>query len=67
MLTDIEIAQATKPLHISEIARRAGVPESYLEQYGSYKAKVDYNLLRDEQHRDADGGRKADDHNAAGQ
>ena len=52
MLTDIEIAQATKPLHISEIARRAGVPESYLEQYGSYKAKVDYNLLRDEQHRD---------------
>lgn len=48
MLTDIEIAQATKPQHISEIAKKAGVPESYLELYGTNKAKVDYNLLTDE-------------------
>ena len=47
MLTDIEIAQATTPKHITEIAEKAGVPESYLELYGSNKAKVDYNLLVD--------------------
>lgn len=50
MLSDIEIAQATKPLHISAIAEKAGVPESYLELYGTNKAKVDYNLLTDEEH-----------------
>ena len=50
MLTDIEIAQATTPQHISEIAEKAGVPESYLEMYGTNKAKVDYNLLKDEEH-----------------
>ena len=50
MLSDIEIAQATKPEHISAIAEKAGVPESYLELYGTNKAKVDYNLLTDEEH-----------------
>lgn len=49
MLSDIEIAQATKPEHISAIAEKAGVPESYLELYGTNKAKVDYNLLADEE------------------
>ena len=50
MLSDIEIAQSVTPEHISAIADRAGVPEKYLEMYGSYKAKVDYNLLLDEKH-----------------
>ena len=50
MLTDIEIAQAATPEKITVIAERAGVPEKYLEQYGNYKAKVDYNLLTDEAH-----------------
>lgn len=50
MLTDIEIAQAATPQPISAIAQKAGVPEQYLEQYGTTKAKVDYNLLRNEQH-----------------
>ncbi len=50
MLSDIEIAQAAKPAHIAEIAAKAGVAEKYLEMYGNYKAKVDYNLLRDEDH-----------------
>ncbi len=50
VLSDIEIAQATKPEHISAIAEKAGVPESYLELYGTNKAKVDYNLLTDEEH-----------------
>ena len=50
MLTDIEIAQATEPKPIGEIAAIAGVDEMYLELYGNYKAKVDYNLLREEEH-----------------
>lgn len=50
MLSDIEIAQATTPKHIRDIAEKAGVPESYLELYGNHKAKVDYNLLADQDH-----------------
>ena len=50
VLSDIEIAQATTPEHISAIAEKAGVPESYLEMYGTNKAKVDYNLLKDVEH-----------------
>ncbi|MBR5260305.1 MAG: formate--tetrahydrofolate ligase, partial [Eggerthellaceae bacterium] len=50
MLTDIEIAQATTPEKIGAIAAKAGVDEKYLELYGNYKAKVDYNLLREEEH-----------------
>ena len=46
-LSDIEIAQACEMKKITEIARTAGVDERYLEQYGSYKAKVDYRLLKD--------------------
>ncbi|MGO5116386.1 formate--tetrahydrofolate ligase [Candidatus Avoscillospira sp. LCP25S3_F1] len=45
--TDIEIAQETTMLPIQEIAKAAGVDEKYLEQYGKYKAKVDYNLLNE--------------------
>ena len=45
--TDIEIAQETEMLPIIEIAKTAGVDEKYLEQYGKYKAKVDYNLLNE--------------------
>lgn len=50
MLSDIEIAQAATPKHIAAIAERAGVPEAYLELYGTNKAKVDYNLLKKEKH-----------------
>ena len=45
--TDIEIAQESVMLPITEIAKTAGVDEKYLEQYGKYKAKVDYNILKD--------------------
>ena len=45
-LSDIEIAQNTKMQPITEIARVAGVDEEYLEQYGKYKAKVDYAFLK---------------------
>ncbi len=50
--TDIEIAQESTPLHIREIAAAAGIEETYLEQYGNYKAKVDYNLLKESAGRD---------------
>ena len=45
--TDIQIAQETPMLPITEIAKIAGVDEKYLEQYGKYKAKVDYNILNE--------------------
>ena len=45
--TDIEIAQETEMLHITEIAKKAGIDAKYLEQYGNYKAKIDYNLLNE--------------------
>ncbi|MDR1857938.1 MAG: formate--tetrahydrofolate ligase, partial [Treponema sp.] len=46
--SDIEIAQAVYPqnaLLIDEIANKAGIPGEYIEHYGKYKAKVDYNFL----------------------
>jgi len=45
--SDIEIAQETAMSPIKEIAAKAGIDEKYLEQYGKYKAKIDYNLLKD--------------------
>ncbi len=45
--SDIEIAQACNKKLITEIAAKAGIEEKYLEQYGKYKAKVDYKLLKD--------------------
>ena len=47
MKTDIEIAQSAVMKPITEIAATAGVDEKYLEQYGKYKAKVDYALLKE--------------------
>ena len=46
-LSDIEIAQRCQMRPIGEIAAVAGVDEKYLEQYGRYKAKVDYSLLKE--------------------
>ena len=45
-MTDIEIAQAAKAEHITKIAERAGIPEEYLELYGSNKAKISPELFR---------------------
>ena len=45
--SDIQIAQEVTMANIKEIAKTAGIDEKYLEQYGNYKAKVDYNLLDD--------------------
>ena len=46
--TDIQIAQEATPLKITEVAKSCGIDEKYIEQYGNYKAKIDYQLLRDE-------------------
>lgn len=45
--SDIEIAQECEKQKITTIAAKADIDEKYLEQYGSYKAKVDYKLLKD--------------------
>ena len=45
--SDIEIAQECQMLPITEIAKKAGIGDEYLEQYGKYKAKIDYKLLKD--------------------
>ena len=47
MMTDIEIAQSVQMKHISEIAKTAGIPQEYLEQYGNYKAKIDLAALKE--------------------
>ena len=45
--SDIQIAQESKMKNIREIAEAAGLDEKYIELYGNYKAKVDYNLLEE--------------------
>ena len=45
--TDIQIAQEAVMDNITDIAKAAGIDDSYLEQYGKYKAKVDYKILKD--------------------
>ena len=42
--TDLEIAQASKPKPIVEIAKTLGIKEADLELYGKYKAKLPLSL-----------------------
>lgn len=49
--TDIQIAQENEMAHISQIAKKAGLAEEYVELYGNYKAKIDYRLLQDRKDR----------------
>ena len=44
-MTDIEIAQAARPLPITEVAAKAGIDERFVECYGRTKAKIDPALL----------------------
>ena len=50
--TDIQIAQECVMAPITEIADKAGIDDKYLEQYGKYKAKIDYNLLKESDKQD---------------
>lgn len=43
--SDIEIAQEAAPKPIQEIAGELSIEEDYLECYGKYKGKIDYNIL----------------------
>ena len=43
--SDIEIAQAAHPLHITQIAAKLGISEDDLELYGKYKAKISPSVL----------------------
>ncbi|SHH48783.1 Formate-tetrahydrofolate ligase [Sporobacter termitidis DSM 10068] len=45
--SDIEIAQATKMDHVTEIAKKVSIDPKYIEQYGNYKAKIDLNIWND--------------------
>ena len=45
--SDIQIAQETTMANIMDIANSAGIDKKYIEQYGNYKAKIDYNILKD--------------------
>ena len=45
-LSDIEIAQQTKIAPINTIAEKLGIPDKYVENYGKYKAKIDYRYLQ---------------------
>ncbi len=44
-LSDIEISQRCSMRPIFDIAKTAGIGEDYLEQYGRYKAKIDFRFL----------------------
>jgi formyltetrahydrofolate synthetase len=43
--SDIEIAQEAELRPIREIASKMGIPSQYVEDYGTYKAKIDWRLL----------------------
>ena len=47
--SDIEIAQEASAQKITQIAKNCGIEESYLEQYGNYKAKIDTKFFQDHQ------------------
>ena len=45
-MTDIQIAQAAKKENIVEIAKRLGLTEDDIEQYGKYKAKINLDVIQ---------------------
>jgi len=47
-LSDIEIAQQKKLLHIKEIAAKLGIDEDDMEMYGKYKAKLPLSFIDEE-------------------
>ena len=52
MRSDIQIAQENKMLHIKDVAKKLNINEDDLELYGKYKAKIDYNLLKESDKKD---------------
>lgn len=52
MKSDIEIAQSIEMEKITKIAKIAKIDDKYLEQYGNYKAKIDYSLIKESKNKD---------------
>lgn len=46
-LTDLEIAQSAKILHVNEIAKKLNINIDDLEHYGKYKAKLPLSLINE--------------------
>lgn len=46
--SDIEIAQEAEMQVINQIADSIGIPDQYVENYGKYKAKIDYCYYQEE-------------------
>ena len=46
-MEDIEIARSVKLKNITEIVKKMGINEEYIEQYGKYKAKISSNILKE--------------------
>lgn len=46
-MEDIEIARQAKLKNITEIAKKLGVDEEYIQQYGKYKAKISTKLYEE--------------------
>ncbi|SHJ87652.1 Formate-tetrahydrofolate ligase, partial [Dethiosulfatibacter aminovorans DSM 17477] len=51
--SDIEIAQEAKMQDIREIAQKVGFTEEDIDLYGRFKAKVDYNVLKKSESKEA--------------
>ena len=51
--SDIEIAQEATMQDIRDIAKKIGFTEDDIDLYGKYKAKVDYNVLKKSQSKEA--------------
>ena len=51
-LSDIEIAQSITPQPITEIAKKANIPEDKYECYGKIKAKIDLSIKDDKSKKD---------------
>ncbi|MCL2805284.1 MAG: formate--tetrahydrofolate ligase [Treponema sp.] len=52
---DIDIAQSVFPqnaLHINDVAEKCGIPGNFIECYGNYKAKIDYDFLSNNNKKD---------------
>ncbi|MBQ2021933.1 MAG: formate--tetrahydrofolate ligase [Peptococcaceae bacterium] len=47
--TDIQIAQECQMAVVNEIADKLEIKDDYVENYGKYKAKIDYRMLKDYQ------------------
>ena len=47
-LSDIEIAQQAEMQVINTISEKIGIPDLYVENYGKYKAKIDFRYLQNE-------------------